>query len=75
MNFQGYGTFSPETTSGKLLTIVIASFGIPLNIFFLAKIGEFLKNLCIRVFMPLKKYTKNERRHMILQVVNFYIYI
>jgi hypothetical protein len=71
LNFQGYGTFSPETISGKLLTIIIASFGIPLNIFFLAQIGEFLKNLCIRVFSPLKKYTKNERRHMVLQVVNF----
>ena len=71
MNFEGYGTISPDTVTGKLLTIIIASFGIPLNIFFLAKIGEFLKNFFIKVFIPLKKYTKNERRHMIFQVVNF----
>ena len=58
----GYGNFVPRTNSGKWFTLFIAFIGIPINIVFLAKLGELLKNASSALFNPLfKRALKSDR--------------
>ena len=39
-SFEGYGNITPVTTGGRVLCIIFAFFGIPINLFFLQLVGE-----------------------------------
>ncbi len=53
---------------GKITSILIAAIGIPINIVFLAKIGEVLKLLTKRLLRPLRKISKNKKVFIVLEV-------
>ena len=66
--YSGYGRKSPQTDLGKITSILIAAIGIPINIVFLAKIGEVLKLLTKRLLRPLRKISKNKKVFIVLEV-------
>ncbi|XP_074854764.1 potassium channel, subfamily K, member 16-like isoform X2 [Carettochelys insculpta] len=45
----GYGTLCPKTAAGQIFCVLFASFGIPLNIVFLHRVGKMLSLLCKRL--------------------------
>ena len=64
----GYGQLTPKTDLGKVFTILVAFIGIPINIVFLAKIGELLKNVSSKILKPIEKYAKSKKKIIIIQV-------
>lgn len=45
--FSGYGSVSPKSLPGRILTVFYAAIGIPLTLCYLATVGDFLSR-CIR---------------------------
>lgn len=66
---KGYGNLTPSTDTGKIFTIMVAFIGIPINIVFLAKIGEILKKGSAYLLKPIKKLSNNKKIFIIIQVI------
>lgn len=65
----GYGNLTPTLDEGKIFTIIVAFIGIPINIIFLAKIGEIFKKLSTFLLKPVKKISKDKQIFIITQVI------
>ncbi|RNA18214.1 potassium channel subfamily K member 10 [Brachionus plicatilis] len=65
----GYGNLTPSTDTGKIFTIMVAFIGIPINIVFLAKIGEILKKGSAYLLKPIKKLSNNKKIFIIIQII------
>ncbi|CAF0926222.1 unnamed protein product [Brachionus calyciflorus] len=65
----GYGQLTPNTNLGKIFTIIVAFIGIPINIVFLAKIGELLKKGSAYLLKPFQKISKNKQLFIIFQLI------
>lgn len=59
---------TPTLDEGKIFTIAVAFIGIPINIIFLAKIGEIFKKVSAFLLKPFKKLSKDKQKFIIIQV-------
>ncbi|XP_067614749.1 uncharacterized protein [Eurosta solidaginis] len=65
----GYGTITPRTTLGRMVTIVYATFGIPLTLVYLSSIGSILAKLasgfCEHLLCCCSRRSTMNKRHAI----------
>ncbi|CAG9539079.1 unnamed protein product [Cercopithifilaria johnstoni] len=56
----GYGNLFPRTVQGRLLTVVYAVIGIPLNVAFISDLGELIARIVQRALYCFQRYILNK---------------